>query len=166
MKDDILEQLGKYQAPKKLPPIARRAVDQYFLNGKKLTPENLAALKKEIEALSADMKALTDTNIGLGAFAIYLRDTQNDPTTAEQVAQVIRDTAPKYQSIGERIVAAFQDLAGKATELLDRFSDREAPPKNVAPKFDDDEPAPAGTVPLKDLKPVGAPPPLRDRKKK
>lgn len=166
MKDDILEQLGKYQAPKKLPPVAKKALDFYFHAGKKLTPEAVATLKQDLEALSPDMKALTDANVGLGACALHLRDQLNDPETAEILAQIVRDTAPKYLSIGERIASAFQDIASKATELLDRFSDREAPPKNVAPKFDDSEPPPQGTVPLKDLKPVGSPPPLRERKKK
>jgi hypothetical protein len=90
----------------------------------------------------------------------------NDPATAETVAKLIHETAPKYASIGERIASALQDLATKATDLLDRFTDREPVPKNKAPKFDGDEAPPPGSIPLKSLKPVGAPPPRRDKNKK
>jgi hypothetical protein len=166
MKDDILEQVGKYRAPTKLPPIANKAYDLYAAGGKKLSEEAIETLRKELGAFAGDLKALTDANVGLGAFAIYVRDHLNDPATAEQIAKLIRETAPKYASIGERIAAALQDLANKATDLLDRFADRDSAPKNVAPKFDSNEAPPPGSIPLKSLKPVGTPPPLRDRKKK
>jgi hypothetical protein len=166
MKDDILEQIGKYRAPTTLPPIARKAYDLYAAGGNKLSEAAVDALRQDLATFADDLKGLTDSICGLGAFAIYIRDHLNDPSTAEQVAKLIRETAPKYQTIGERIAAALQDLANKATDLLDRFADRESIPKNVAPKFDSDEPPPQGSIPLKSLKPVGGPPPLRDRNKK
>lgn len=166
MKDDILEQVGKYRAPTKLPPIANKAYELYATGGKKLSPEAVDVLRKELAVFNDDLKALTDAICGLGAFAIYVRDHLHDPVAAETVAKLIHETAPKYKTIGERIAAALQDMATKATDLLDRFTDREAVPKNVAPKFDGDEPPPAGSIPLKSLKPVGSPPPLRDRNKK
>jgi hypothetical protein len=159
MKDNILEQIGQYRAPSKLPPIAMKAYSLYTAGGSKLNDEAIGELRKELQAYGDDLKPLTDAIVGLGAFAIYVRDNLKDPAAAEAVAKLIHETAPKYASIGQRIAAALQDLANKATDLLDRFTDREAPPK-TAPKFGED--APQGTVPLKALKPVGGPPPAKN----
>lgn len=163
MKDDILEQIGKYKAPTKLPKISRIALALYEDGGFELNDEAVLALRLELESYQGDLKALTDANIGLGVFALYLRDTEGKPEQAEKIAVLIRETAPKYQSVGERIVAALQDLAVSATSLLDRFSDRDEGAKARAPKYG--ESGPDGTLPLKDLKPVGAPPPRRNVKK-
>lgn len=164
MNDDILEQVGKYRAPTKLPPIAKLSIALYEQEGFVVNQGVVDALRLELETYQDDLKALTDANLGLGVFALYLRDHANDPDGAEMVAELIRETAPKYQSIGERIVAALQDLAITATNLLDRFSDRDESAKKRAPKYGDD--GPPGTMPLKDIKPVGAPPPRRDVKNK
>jgi hypothetical protein len=166
MKDDILEQISKYKAPSRLPPIANKAYDLWASGGNKLSDESVAILRKDLEKFYDDLKALTDAICGLGAFAIYARDYLKDTDASDKVVKLIQETAPKYTSIGERIAAALQDLANKATGLLDKFTDRESVPKNVAPKFDGDEAPPVGTVPLKQLKPLGGPPPLRDRNKK
>lgn len=164
MKDNILELISQYKAPSKLPPIADKAFALYTAGSNSLTDESIGVLRKDLMAHADDLKALSDSICGLGAFAIYVRDHLNDPETAEDVAKLIQETAPKYAPIGERIMAALQDVAGKATELLSKFTDRDASAKAAAPKFGDE--APAGTIPLKSLKPVGAPPPLRDRNKK
>lgn len=161
MADDILEQIGKYRAPSKLPPISMMAFNLYEQAGFQMTDVAIEALRIELKEHQDDLKDLTDQNVGLGVFALYLRDTRKDAQSAEKVAALIRETAPKYQSIGERIVSALQDLAANATALLDRFSDRDQEAKARAPKHGDK--APQGTLPLKDIKPVGD---LREQKKK
>ncbi|MEQ8277512.1 MAG: hypothetical protein RMA76_35005 [Deltaproteobacteria bacterium] len=163
MKDDILEQIGKYKAPTKLPKISRIALALYEDGGFELNEEAVLALRLELESYEGDLKALTDANIGLGVFALYLRDTEKKPEQAEMIAALIRETAPKYQSIGERIVSALQDLAVNAKELLDKFSDRDDAAKARAPVYG--EAGPEGSLPLKNLKPVGEPPPRRNVKK-
>jgi hypothetical protein len=164
MKDNILELISQYRAPAKLPPIADKAFALYTAGSNSLSDEAIEVLRKDLAVFGGDLKALSDAICGLGAFAIYVRDHLHDPETAEDVAKLIQETAPKYATIGERISAALQDVAAKATELLSKFTDREDAAKATAPKYGDE--APTGTIPLKALKPVGAPPPLRDRNKK
>jgi hypothetical protein len=160
MKDNILEELKAYDAPKRLPPIADRAFALYEAGGFKLDDAALGALRAELEGHAGDLKALTDAIVGLGAFALWARDFRKDATAAEAVAKLIGEHAPKYATIGERLVNALQDLAIKATDWLDQLSGRDPSVKHRAPKYGDAG-AP-GSVPLKDLKPLNAPPPLKD----
>lgn len=153
MADDIFKDLAKYKAPSKLPRISMLAYFLYEEAGDRMTADALEALRIELSEKADDLSALTDVNIGLGVFALYLRDTRKDVEGAEAVAALIRETAPQYQTVGERIVAALQDLAESASGLLDQFSDRQNPDKKNAPAFGDS--APDGTLPLKTLKPVG-----------
>jgi len=150
MKDNILEQLGKYRAPSSLPAIAMRAFALYEAAGFRMTAEAIDQLRDTLNADKDDLKKLTDLNIGLGVFALYLRDTLEDLEGAELVARLMRETAPVYRPLGERIVAALQDLAITATELLDRFSGHDSAERHRAPKCDEADPP--GTVPLKRLK--------------
>jgi hypothetical protein len=160
MKDNILEELKAYEAPRTLPPIADRAFALYEAGGFKLDDDALAALRAELVSHGQDLKALTDAIVGLGAFALWARDHRKDAAAAEAVARLIGEHAPKYASIGERLVNALQDLAVKATDWLDQLSGRDTSVKHRAPKYGDA--GPPGSVPLKDLKPLNAPPPLKD----
>lgn len=164
MADDILEQIGKYRAPKKLPPISMQAFAMYEAEDFTISETTIEALRLALAEFDGDLKALTDANVGLGVFALYLRDTRKDAEGAEMVAALIRETAPKYQTIGERIVSALQDLAVNATALFERFTDAADGAKNRAPKID--EAAPEQTLPLKNIKPVGADLPVREISKK
>jgi hypothetical protein len=164
MKDNILDELKAYKAPEKLPPIADRAFALYAAGGFKLDEPALDALRTELAAHAHDLKDLTDTIIGLGCFALWARDLKGDQATAEAVARLIGEHALKYRPIGERLVNAFQDLAQSATDWLDRLSGSDAGLKHRAPRYG--AAAAPGTVPLKALKPVNAPPPLKDRLKK
>jgi hypothetical protein len=154
MKDNILEEVGKYRTPSTLPPISMKAYALYEEAGFIITDEAVAELRKDLEAAAEDLKLLTDTNVGLGVFALYLRDHKKDTASADKIAALMRETAPKYVPIGERIVAALQDLAINATSLLDRFTERDESAKARAPKFG--ETGGSGTLQLKDLKPTGA----------
>ena len=151
MKDDILEQVGRYHLPERLPRISAFAFSLYERAGSRVTDEVVEGLRAALEPFRNDLKALTDANYGLIVFSLYLRDHIKDAEGSERIAEIIRETAPKYLSIGERIVSALQDLAQKATGFLDRFSDRDSA-HNQAPMFDDE--AKPG-LQLKDIKPVG-----------
>ncbi len=164
MKDNIFEELKAYVAPKRLPPIADRAFAVYEASGFKLDAAGIEKIRADL-ATAKDLKALTDAIVGLGAFALYLRDFRQDAAGAEAVARIIGEHAPKYAHIGERIVGALQDLAIQATDLLDQFTGKNTAEKKRAPKYGEE--GPPGSLPLKALKPVGAPLlPLKDRLKK
>lgn len=156
MKDTILEDLQKYQGPTRLPPIANKAVALYEAGGFQLNDAAKQVLREELNVFAKDLKALTDNIVALGAFAIYIRDTRNDNDTVETIARIIGEHAPKYAPIGDRVVGALQEMAMKASDVFDAFSGA-AGEKKRAPKFG--ETGPAGTMPLKALKPVNAPPP-------
>ncbi|MCA9551556.1 MAG: hypothetical protein KC933_16080 [Myxococcales bacterium] len=164
MKDNIFEELKAYEAPKSLPRIADYGVQLYEAAGYKLDAAAIESLRQELAKHAGDLKDLTDNIIGLGAFALWLRDFRQDNEGTVAVAKLIGEHAPKYASIGERIGNALQDLALKATDLLDAFSGSDAAMKRRAPKYGED--SPSGTLPLKDLKPVGAPMPIKERNKK
>ncbi len=164
MKDTILEDLKAYEAPSKLPPIATAAYALYEEAGFRLNDPDIDMLRRGLQRFEDDLKALTDAIVGLGAFALFVRDHRNDNETAEKVARLIGEFSPKYEPIGRRIVSALEDLTIKATDLLDQFTGKKPDEKRRAPTFG--ESGPAGSIPLKSLKPVGAPPPLRDFKKK
>jgi hypothetical protein len=164
MKETIFEELKAYEGPKTLPRIADLGATLYEAGGFKLDPAALESLRHELGTHAGDLKDLTDNIIGLGVFALWLRDTRNDHESAEAVVRLIGEHASKYAHIGERIGNALQDLALKATDLLDAFSGRDASVRRRAPKFG--EGGPPGTLPLKELKPVGAPMPTKERLKK
>lgn len=166
MKDNILEELKKYDAPKTLPPIADRAFATYMNAGYTLGEAQVEAIEADLAqyAKADDLKPLTDAIVGLGAFALYLRDQRDDAEGSEKVARIIAAHGPKYASIGERIVHALQDLAGKATGWLDQFTATDRSDKTRAPKVDADKPE--GTVSLKELRPAqGLEPPRPPVKK-
>ena len=164
MSDNIFEELKAYEAPKRLPAIADVGIAVYEAAGFRLDEAGIETLRQELGKHADDLKALTDAIVGLGTFAIWLRDYRDDVEGAEAVARLIGEHAPKYAPIGERIVNALQDLALKATDLLDQFTGTDAKVRRRAPKFGED--GPPGTLPLKDLKPVGSPMPTKERLKK
>ncbi len=151
MPDDILEALGRYRAPKKLPAIAMKGYEAYVASQNQITDATLDALRLDLRAEYDDLGRLTDLVLGLAVLGIYLKDTLKDPVAAEAIAKLLRETAPLYAPIGERIVAALQDAADKATRVLSRFSNGTAPARASAPKFG--ECAPKGSVPVKAMMP-------------
>lgn len=160
MKDTILEDLKQYEGPKRLPAIADKAAALYETGGFKLNEAAKDALRAELNAVSSDLKVLTDNIVGLGAFAIWIRDTRNDNETVEVIARLIGEHAPKYAVIGDRVMGALQEMAIQASDLFSNFSGSLGEKKR-APKFG--ESGPPGTTPLKALKPVNAPPPRPKR---
>lgn len=152
MKDTILEDIAKYKAPTKVPPIAVLGFQLYEEAGFKMTEASVEVLRAALAVYEDDLKALTDANIGLGVFALYLRDTRKDTEAAEQIAKLIKETAPQYTAIGERVVNALKDLQSSAVNLLARFSNQDQSAQTRAPKFGEE--SPKGTLPLKELKPV------------
>ena len=155
MADNIFEELKAYEAPKRLPKIAEHAIALYEQSGFKLTDADIQALAAELRAQSSDLKSLTDAIVGISVFALWVRDQRKDNESAERVVRIIGEHASKYAFIGERIVSALQDLAGKATELFEAFSGREE--KKRAPMHGD--PGLPGSVPAKSILPVAEPPP-------
>lgn len=164
MTDDILEQIKAYRPPKKLHPIAEKTYLLYDTGGFKLSDEALDTIRAELQGYRGDLKALTDALCGLSAFIMYAMETLNDPIAAEQVAGLIKECRPAYEGLGQFLEKAFQEAARKATSVLDRFMDRDTSAKARAPKYD--EPPEEGTVPLRVLKPVAQPPPVRNKGKK
>lgn len=158
--DNILEELQKYEAPTKVPPIADRAVMLYEAAGFKMTDEVVAELRIGLNKYADDLGELTDAIIGLGVFAIYLRDERDDKASMERIVRLIGEYAPKYFPVGERIVNALQDVAIKASDLFAQFSGG-AEAKKRAPKYGAAEPP--GTVSLKRLKPLTNPLPQPKR---
>lgn len=160
--EELLEQLKAYRPPKKLHPIAGKAYDLYDAAGFKLTDEAIAELRKDLQSYYGDLKALTDALCGLAAFIMYAMENLDDKKAAEQIAELMKEVRPQYEPLGNRLAQILQDLSKKATGILDRFSDRDQKAKNRAPVYD--EAPPTGTVPLRDLKPVAQPPPVRKKK--
>ena len=74
MKDSILEDIAKYKPPTKVPPIGALAVQLYEENGYKVTDGMIDTLRAALANYEEDLKELTDANLGLGVFGLYLRD--------------------------------------------------------------------------------------------
>jgi len=156
VKDNIFEEIKAYQAPKNLPPIADRCFAAYHASGDKLDDAAAEIIRQDLARYAGDLKALTDNIIGVAIFALYLRDDLKDVPGAERATRLIGEHASKYFPIGQRIVNALQDMALNASDLFDQFSGTGAEKKR-APKFG--EAGPAGSTPLKALKPLNQPPP-------
>lgn len=162
-KDTILEDLKAYTGPKTLPPIADRAFAVYHVQGDKIDDAAADAIREDLARFAGDLKQLTDNIIGLAIFALYLRDDRKDVEGCERVVRIIGEHSSKYFPIGQRIVAALQDVAVDAQALFDQFSGG-GEEKKRAPKFG--EAGPAGSLPLKAIKPVSQQPPRPVRKPK
>jgi hypothetical protein len=160
----LLKAIGSYRAPSKLPEPVKKANRAYHQNGRRFTEEDLDALRSEFRAVYSDLKATTDVLMGLAALVSYLKEKAKDEKSAEQIAEIMRDCAPEYQPIADKLAGVLQDVAEQFKGAFDRFLDRNDESKGKAPTYD--EAAPQGTVPLKDLKPVAAPLPQRPKKKK
>jgi hypothetical protein len=154
VKDTILEEIQAYKGPTKVPPIADKAAALYEAAGFKLDEDTTQVLRQELAKHAGDLKSLTDAIIGLSVFALFLRDDRKDSASAEAIVRLIGEHAPKYFPIGERIVGALQDMSLKASDLFDQFSGRLAEKKR-APKYG--EAGPAGSISLKQLKPMTNP---------
>lgn len=160
--EELIEQLKAYRPPKKLHPIAAKTHDFYLADGNQLTDAAIAAIQKDLEATYGDLKATTDALCGLAAFVMYANEGLNDPKAADQIGEVMKGARAQYDPLGERLARMVQEAGKKAGELLDRFMDRDQAEKKRAPMYD--ESPPQGTVPLKQLKPVAQPPPIRKKK--
>lgn len=160
---ELIEALKSYRPPKKLHPIAGKTLDLYLAGGNQLSEEAIADIRKDLQAYYGDLKAVTDALCGLGAFIMHATENLNDPKAAEQIADLMREARPQYEPLGHRLASLLQDVAKHATGVLDRFMDRDQTSKTRAPKYD--EAPPVGTIPLKQLKPVAQPPPVRGKKK-
>lgn len=157
----ILEAIRDYKPPKKLHPIPSRALDLYFAGGEKFSDEALDALRKDIEPLKHDLKALTDVLWGLSQVVIYLNENEQDAASATRISELVKECRPQYSPLGEKLVGLVQDFAKQAKEIFGRFADQEEELR--APKVG--EQAPDGAVPLSRLKPVAKRPPPVAKKK-
>ncbi len=162
--EQLIEGLKAYRPPKKLHPIAGKTYDLYAAAGNQLSDEAIAELRKDLEATYGDLKATTDALCGLASFVVYANEHLKDPKAGDQISALMQETRSQFEPLAARLSTLLQDAAKYATGVLDRFMDRDQTAKNRAPRYD--EPAPEGTVPLKQLKPVAQPPPVRDRGKK
>lgn len=160
MKDNILDELKQYSPPTRPLPIVEKAALLYETGGFKFSDAAKEAIRADLNQHGADLKALTDNIVVLGAFALYLRDSRNDTESMEALARIIGEHAPRYALIGDRVLGAFQEMAVKASDVFSSFSGA-VEEKKRAPKFG--EKGAPGTTPLKALKPVNAPPPRPKR---
>jgi hypothetical protein len=163
LSEKALEAIKDYRPPKKLHPIASKTYDLYAAAGNRLTPEALEALRADLRATYGDLKATTDALCGLASFVIYANEHLDDPAAAEQISELMRDARQEFEPVSTGLQSMLQDWARKVSGVFDRFSDRDQTAKARAPVYD--ELPPNGTVPLKQLKPVAKPPPIRVRAK-
>ena len=155
---ELLEQIRAYRPPTKLHPIAGKTYDLYDAGGFKLSEAALQEIRADLAAFNGDLKGLTDALCGLSAFIMYAMESLNDPVAAEQVAKLIQETKPQYAEIGSSLSGVLQDLAQKATGVLDRFSGRDLKAKKRAPTFG--SAPPEGAIPASAMMKPRAEPPL------
>lgn len=157
----ILEAIRDYKPPKKLHPIAGRAIDLYFANGSKIPDEVVNALRQQIQPIKHDLKELTDVLWGLSQVIMYFNENEQNPDAAARISELVKECRPQYAPLGEKLVGLVQDFAKQAKEIFGRFADQEEELR--APKVGDQ--APDGAVPLSRLKPMAKRPPPVNKKK-
>jgi hypothetical protein len=152
-----LELLRTYRPPTTLQDISVSAARLYLVGEQKLSDDAIEALRGELWSHQQDVHRLTDAILGLRAFAQWVLEQHDDETAYDQIFELMKETAPIYEPILQALTAVPQDTAEAVKAALDRFRGVEDDGSSRrAPNFG--EAAPAGTVPLKRLKPVAQPP--------
>lgn len=155
----LLESLQRWQPPTQLHPIAMLAFHLYEEAGMAMTDAVVAELRGLLDGYAeedASLIPLAEALEGSTRFMILLRDHRSDPEGAEQVADLIRDYAPRFGPFWERVGEAMSNLQMDAGTAFKSFVGEAF--KTTAPELG--QQAPEGSVPLKDLKlGAGRPPP-------
>ncbi|MBI2374130.1 MAG: hypothetical protein HYV07_09035 [Deltaproteobacteria bacterium] len=154
--EQILEAIKNYRPPAQIHPVAIRAFELYKGNDWKMTDEIVAALRKDLDAIGTDLKALSDAMCGLVAFMITASEKFGDTNAGEKIGKLLQEQGPKYSPLAEKILQGLQELGIKSKDAFARFMDRDASADRRAPTVD--AKAPEGSVPLKAVKPAAAPP--------
>jgi hypothetical protein len=161
--EELLKQVLTYRPPAELHPIAGLTYDLYDEAGFVITDGILDRLREELRPFESDFRALTDALAGLCAFIMYALQDLEDEAAAQRIVDLIKEVRPKYQPIWTQLGNMLQDASKKTLGALSRFSGFEDGASKNAPRHDADRPA--GTIPLRVLKPVAHPPPPRNRAK-
>lgn len=158
----LLRALRDYRPPKKLHKIAMFAWALYEEAGRSLPAEAIDALRDELKGYG-ELKDLTDALCGLSAFMIYVSEHLGDPDAAERVAELVKEMAPRYEPLGDRVSFALENFGKQVKGAFDRLVGSDEKEEKRAPIYG--EAPPKGTIPLKTLKPVAEPPPWARKKR-
>lgn len=161
---ELLKAVREWKPPEELHPMAMTAWHFYEEAGNDLTPEVLSKLKEILDEYGDNLVGLAEAIEGLVRFMLYVGDNLDDKKNAQAVGDLMRSYMPLYEPFWERVGEALNNVSEEARGAFHTFLAGEHGAKKQAPTFG--EKAPDGTVPLKDLAPVGRPPPWASKNRK